>query len=206
LYANFNHQDITPNITVLFYDQDPYLVAFPYSTNNQLVIMTIAGLNQVDSVVNNIRNTLFVVYQRLHTLVEQEIAEEQEFLRLDWTQRISDSWEVSKRQHFYPPDFGWLQYRIGPTVPGMIRRFDRESWEIYRRSDVLWEEKEMLWISSLGEHRRMLLRFPSPPESESESESEELASPSNSESEELNEVLPNSSNSVTGNIDQSSDS
>jgi hypothetical protein len=109
-------------------------------------------------------------------LVEQEIAEERERLRLDWTQRISDSWEVSKREHFYPPDFGWLQYRIGPTVQGMTEQFDRESWEIYRRSDVLWEEKGMLWISSLGEHQRMLLGFPE------ESETDESLIPANSAS------------------------
>jgi hypothetical protein len=140
------------------------------------------------------------VYQGLHTLVEREIAEERERLRLDWTQRVSDSWEVAKREHFYPPDFGWLQYKIGPTVQGMTEQFNRESWEIYRRSDVLWEEKEMLWISSLGEHQRMLLRLPV----DSESETDESLSPSNSESEESNDVLPNRSNSATGNIDQSS--
>ena len=72
----------------------------------------------------------------------------------------------------------------------MTEQFNRESWEIYRRSDVLWEEKEMLWISSLGEHQRMLLGFTE------ESETDESLSPSNSESKELNEVLHNSSNSA----------
>ena len=137
------------------------------------------------------------MYQGLHTLVEREIAEERERLRLDWTKRISDSWEVAKREHFYPPDFGWLQYKIGPTVQGMTEQFNGESWEIYRRSDVLWEEKEMLWISSLGEYQRMLLGF----SEDLESETDESWSPSNSESEESDDVLPNSSNSATGNID-----
>ncbi len=155
--------------------------------------MTIAGLNQVDSVVNNIRHTLFYVYQGLHTLVEQEIAEERERLRLDWTQRISDSWEVSKREYFYPPEFGWLQYKIGPTVQGMTEQFNRESWEIYRRSDVLWAEKEMLLISSLGEHQRMLLGFSVDLESEIvESSSPSISSPIDFD------VLTDDSCSVTG--------
>jgi endonuclease III len=75
LYANFNRKDITPNIEVHLQAKDPYLIAFPNSTINQLVIMTIARQNQVDSVVNNITNTLFAVYQRLHTSVEEEITE-----------------------------------------------------------------------------------------------------------------------------------
>jgi hypothetical protein len=90
-------------------------------------------------------------------LVEQEIAEERERLCLNWIQRIKDSWQVAKAEHFWPDEYGWIQYREGPTVQGMIEQFDRESWEIYRRSDVLWEEKEMLWISSLGGHQRMCL-------------------------------------------------
>jgi hypothetical protein len=90
-----------------------------------------------------------------------------------------------KKKYFYPEDYGWLQYRRGNTAQGMIEQFERESWEIYRRSNVLWEEKEMLCISSLGERQRMLLRFPSPP---------------NSESEDLDDELPDNSNGVTGNI------
>ena len=39
----------------------------------------------------------------------------------------------------------------------MVEQFDRESLEISRKSDVLWAEKEMLWISSLGEHQRKVL-------------------------------------------------
>jgi hypothetical protein len=142
--------------------------------------MTIDGLNnQGDNVVND---TLFSVYGLLHILVEQEIADARELLRLEWDQRIRDSWEVSRREYFYPEDFGWLQYRRGPTVQGMIEQFERESWEIYRRSDVLWEEKEMLWLSSLGEQQRMLLGLPEHVESESSdssqsSESDEPWSP-----------------------------
>jgi hypothetical protein len=91
LYANFNQQDITPDIEVHLEAQAPYLTAFPDFTINQLVIMTITGLNQRDSVVNNIANTMFAVYQRPHILVEEEIAEKRELLRLEWGQRISDS-------------------------------------------------------------------------------------------------------------------
>jgi hypothetical protein len=116
LYANFNRQDITLDIEVHLQAQAPYLTAFPNSTINQLVMMTIAGLNQGDSVVNNIANMLFAVYYRLHTLVEKERAEKRELLCLDWTQRINDSWEVSKTKYFYPPDYGWLQYRSGSTL------------------------------------------------------------------------------------------
>jgi hypothetical protein len=75
-------------------------------------------------VVDNIANTFFAVYQRLHTLVEEEIAEKRELLRLDWKQRISDSWEVSKTKYFYPGDNGLLQYRRGPTVQGMTEQFE----------------------------------------------------------------------------------
>jgi hypothetical protein len=66
----------------------------------------------------------------------------------------------------------------------MKEQFVRESWEIYRRSNILWEEKEMLWISSLGKHQRMMLRFPNPPNSEG-----------------LDDVLLDSSNGVTGNME-----
>ena len=59
----------------------------------------------------------------------------------------------------------------------MTDQFNRESWEIYHRSDVLWEEKEMLWFSSLGERQNMLHRLPEQSESES-SESDEPWSPS----------------------------
>jgi hypothetical protein len=109
LYANFNLQDITPDIEVHLQAQAPYLSAFPNSTINHLVIMTITGLNHRDSVVNNIANTLFAVYQRLHILVEEELAEKRELLRLEWTQRISDSWEVGKAKYFWPDNYGWIQ-------------------------------------------------------------------------------------------------
>jgi hypothetical protein len=66
----------------------------------------------------------------------------------------------------------------------MQEQFERESWEIYRRSNTLWEEKEMLWIISLGEHQRMMLRFPSP-----------------LNSEDLDDVFSDDSNGVTGNIE-----
>jgi hypothetical protein len=66
----------------------------------------------------------------------------------------------------------------------MKEQFERESWEIYRRSNTLWEEKEMLWVIPLGKHQRMILRFPSP-----------------LNSEDLDDVLSNSSNGVTGNMD-----
>jgi hypothetical protein len=196
-HINYNHNTIfntpsllyasrllTRDLTVHVSNQEPYLVAFPDSSINQLVIMTINGLNnQGDSEVNNITNTLLSVYGLLHILVEQEIAEARELLRLDWNQRIHDSWEVSRRECFYPEDYEWLQYRIGPTVQEMNKQFIRESWEIYRRSDVLWEEKEMLWLSSLGERQRMWLRLPKQVESESSesaqsSESDEPWSPS----------------------------
>jgi hypothetical protein len=52
LYNNFNRQDITPEITEHLQSEAPHLTAFPDSTINQLVIMTITGLNQRDSVVN----------------------------------------------------------------------------------------------------------------------------------------------------------
>jgi hypothetical protein len=42
----------------------------------------------------------------------------------------------------------------------MKEQFEKESWEIFERSDIFWEEKEMLWISSLGENERLMLRFP----------------------------------------------
>jgi hypothetical protein len=68
----------------------------------------------------------------------------------------------------------------------MKEQFERESWEIYRRSNTLWEEKEMLWISSLGEHQTMMLRFPS-------------TSPLNSEY--LNAEFSDSSCGVSGNME-----
>ena len=75
----------------------------------------------------------------------------------------------------------------------MTEQFNRESWEIYRRSDVLWEEKEMLWISSLGEHQRMLLGFSVDLESEIvESSSPSISSPIDFD------VLTDDSCSVTG--------
>jgi hypothetical protein len=186
LYANFNGQDITPEITEHLQAEAPYLTAFPDSTINQLVVMTITGLNQRDSVVNNIANTMFAVYQRLHILVEEEIAHKIELLRLEWIHRIRDSWEVAKAKYFWPDEYGWIQYQDGPTVQGMKEQYERERWEIYRRSNTLWEEKEMLWIRSLGELQRMMLRFPS-------------TSPLNSGY--LNDEFSDSSNGVTSNME-----
>jgi hypothetical protein len=39
----------------------------------------------------------------------------------------------------------------------MTDQFKIETYEIYNTSNTLWEEKEMLWISSLSEHHRMML-------------------------------------------------
>ena len=112
-------------------------------------------------------------------MVEQEIAEGRELLRLDWDQRIRVAWDVANKRKDvrFHEDYGWLQYRYSDTVKEMTGQFERESWEIYRRSDVLWKEKEILWLSSLGERQRMLLRLPEQSESES-SESDEPWSPS----------------------------
>ncbi len=134
--------------------------------------MTINGLNnQGEDVVNR---TLLDVYGLLHTLVEQEIAEAQELCGQEWHKRIHDSWDVAKNRKdvWYGPDYGWIQYQDGPVVKGMMEQFERDSQEIYRGSDVLWEEKEMLWLSSLGEEQRILLGF-----SIQESESDEPLSP-----------------------------
>jgi hypothetical protein len=149
----------------------------------------------------NIRNTLFFVYGTLHTLVEQEIAWAQELLRLDRNQRIHDSWDIASRRKDvrFHEDYGWLQYRTSDTVKEMNRQFERESWEIYHRSDALWAEKEMLWISSLGEHQRTLLGFPV----DLEPEIVESSSPSISSSMD-SDVLTNDSCSVTGIESQSS--
>jgi hypothetical protein len=157
-------------------NQEPYLVAFPDSSINQLVIMTIDGLNnQGEDVVNR---TLLDVYGLLHTLVEQEIAQARELCGEQWHKKIHDSWDVEKNRKdiWHGPDYGWIQYQDGPVVKGMIEQFERDSWEIYRGSDVLWEEKEMLWLSSLGEEQRKLLGFPM---SESDSESVEESEPTN---------------------------
>ena len=139
--------------------ESPYLDAHPNSTIAQLLIISMTGLNQEGNVVQHIRETLYYVYSALHILVERELAEERERLGQEWHQRIHDSWDVAKNRKDvrFHEDYGWIQYQDGPVVKGMIEQFDRESLEISRRSDVLWAEKEMLWISSLGEHQRKVL-------------------------------------------------
>ncbi len=85
----------------------------------------------------------------------------------------------------------------------MIEQFDRESLEISRKSDVLWAEKEMLWISSLGEHQRKVLGFSEDLESEIvESSSPSISSPIDFRY--LDFVVPNDNCSVTGIESQSS--
>jgi hypothetical protein len=42
----------------------------------------------------------------------------------------------------------------------MQTQLHKESWEIQKGSDILWEEKEMLWLISLGEHQKTLLGLP----------------------------------------------
>ncbi len=139
--------------------ESPYLDAQPNSTIAQLLIISMTGLNQEGNVVQHIRETLYYVYSALHILVERELAEERERLGQEWHQRIHDSWDVAKNRKDvrFHEDYGWIQYQDGPVVKGMIEKFDRESLEISRKSDVLWAEKEMLWISSLGEHQRKVL-------------------------------------------------
>jgi hypothetical protein len=145
------------------------------------------------------------VYSALHILVERELAQEQDRLGQEWHQRIHDSWEISRRKCFYPDDYGWIQYQEGPTVKGMIEQHDRESLEISRKSDVLWAEKEMLWISSLGEHQRKVLGFSEDLESEIiESSSPSISSPIDFRN--LDFVVPNDNCSVTGAECQSSNS
>jgi hypothetical protein len=183
LYASLDHSTTTTLIEQL-YDQQPYLVAFPDSSINRLVIMTIDGRNKEgDNVVND---TLCAVYGLLHISVKQEIADAQELLRLNWDQRIQNSWEKLKIDYWHTKDYGYQQYWEGPTVQSMIEQFDRESWEIHRGSDVLWEEKEMIWLSSLGEHQRALLGLPAQIVTESSdpsppSESDEPWSPTTDE-------------------------
>ena len=91
----------------------------------------------------------------------------------------------------------------------MNRQFEMESWAIYRRSDVSWEEKEMLWLSSLGERQRMLLRLPKQVESESSesaqsSESDEPWIPSNDVSVDFDVLPSNHSVIVNGQASTSS--
>ena len=145
----------------------------------------------------NIRDTLYFVYSALHFLVERDLAQEQDRLGQEWHQRIHDSWEIRRRKCFYPDDYGWIQYQEGPTVKGMIEQHDRESLEISRKSDVLWAEKEMLWISSLGEDQRKVLGF----SEDLESEIVESSGPPISSLivvRHLDCVVPNDSCSVTG--------
>ena len=85
----------------------------------------------------------------------------------------------------------------------MIEQFDRESLEISRKSDVLWAEKEMLWISSLGVRHRELLGLSADIEPEvAESSSPSISSPIEFRNVELVETNDNSS--VTGIEGQSS--
>jgi hypothetical protein len=122
------------------------------------VILTIDGLNQGGNRV--IVDTLFTVYDRLHIIVEEEIADNREQCHLNWNQKIRDSWEVYTTQLFVPEEYGWLQYKNSSRVQVLADQFREESWEILESSDVLWEEKEMLWISSLGERQRLKMEFP----------------------------------------------
>jgi hypothetical protein len=204
LYTNQEHS-MTPELRHLLWSESPYLVAHPDSNIAQLLIIAINGLNQEGNVVPNIRDTLYFVYSALHILVERELAQEQDRLGQEWHQRIHDSWDISRRKYFYPDDYGWIQYQEGPTVKGMIEQHDRESLEIFRKSDVLWAEKEMLWISSLGEDQRKVLGF----SEDLESEIVESSGPPISSLivvRNLDCVVPNNSCSVTGVEGQSSNS
>jgi hypothetical protein len=58
-----------------------------------------------------IADTLLTVYERLHIIVEEEIADKREQCRLELLQKIRDSWEVHRSKCFIPKDYGWLQYR-----------------------------------------------------------------------------------------------
>jgi hypothetical protein len=69
--------------------------------------------------------------------VEAEIADNREQLRLQWLQKIRDSWDVQRTKYFYPEDYGWLQYRNSSTVEVMKEQFETKSWEIIERSDIL---------------------------------------------------------------------
>ena len=185
--------------------ESPYLAAHPNSNIAQLLIIAIAGPNQEGNVVHNIRDTLYFVYSSLHILVERELAEERERLGQEWHQRIHDSWDVAKNRKDvrFHEDYGQIQYQDGPVVKGIIAQFDRESLEISRKSDVLWAEKEMLWISSLEVRHRELLGLPEDIEPEvAESSSPSISSPI--EFRNLEVVETNDNCSITGIEGQSS--
>jgi hypothetical protein len=207
LYTYQEHP-ITPAIRTLLRSESPYLAAYPNSTIAQSMIITMTGLNQEGSVVQHvqhIRETLYFVYAALHLLVERELAEEVERLGQEWHQRIHDSWDVAKNRKDarFHEDNGWIQYQDGPVVKGIIAQFDRESLEISRKSDVLWAEKEMLWISSLGVRHRELPGLSAYIEPEvAESSSPSISSPIELRIAELIETNDNSS--VTGIEGQSS--
>ncbi len=192
----------------LLRSESPYLAAFTDSTIAQLMIITNTGLNQEGSVVQHvqhIRETLYFVYASLHILVERELAGEVERLGQEWHQRIHDSWDVAKNRKDvrFHEDYGWIQYQDGPIVKGMIEQFDRESLDISRKSDVLWAEKEMLWISSLEVRHRELLGLPEDIEPEvAESSSPSISSPI--EFRNLEVVETNGNCSITGIEGQSS--
>jgi hypothetical protein len=124
LYANFNRGSITPEIAQHLSAEATYLIVFPLSTINQLMILTIDGLNQGGDMV--ISNTLLTYYERLHIIVEEEIADKRERCRLEWLQKICDSWEVNRAKLFYPEDYGWLQYRNSSRVEAMKEQFLEE--------------------------------------------------------------------------------
>jgi hypothetical protein len=71
LYANFDRDKTTPDISQHLSVDAPYLAAFPTSAIKQLVILTSTGLNQGGNEV--IAGTLYKVYEQLHNLVELEI-------------------------------------------------------------------------------------------------------------------------------------
>jgi hypothetical protein len=69
-YANFDREATTPALRQHLPVDAPYLTAFLYTTINPLVIPTIDGLNQEG---NEVAKIMYQAYERLHTIVEDEI-------------------------------------------------------------------------------------------------------------------------------------
>jgi hypothetical protein len=136
----------------------PYLVVYPHSNINQMVTMTINGLSNQGGDAVNI--TLRDVYELLDILVKGELDAARELLSSDWNQRIQDSYtNLDRNKHHHTYDY--LQYVQSDAVKAMQTQLHKESREIQKGSDILWEEKEMLWLISLGEHQKALLGLPS---------------------------------------------
>jgi hypothetical protein len=153
---------MTPDIIQMIAMNTTYITAYPDSDITFLVNMTHDGLLDVPinwsphgliQERNRAITTLDSVYEQLHILVETDFEDRLNQSKSKWWQKYEEHTFLHQSQ----VDSDYLPYLMSPEVKALEASSVGESLEIAGFSDTIWEEKEMLWLSSINDSTRLKL-------------------------------------------------